>query len=108
MEAVIDVLHYYRITIIFVAFLLFCIWQYFRGRRTNLELVREYLAELEPTIRKYYTNYDGKLIQETPNVLKVYCLGRKSQHFTILGFAVSSERCRWWPVSRSSRTSSTT
>ena len=99
-----ELLYYYRITICFALFLVYCIWQYFRGRRINLELTREYLTGLEPTIRQYYTNYDAKIIQETSNVLKVYALGRKSQYFTILGFAVLPMRCRWWLDSKLSHT----
>jgi hypothetical protein len=47
------------------------------------------MSHLDPVIRKYYTDFDGKIIQESPNVLKVYASGRKSSYFVILGFAVS-------------------
>lgn len=58
-----SLINYYKVTIIAFGILFYCIWLYKLGKRTNLEIVQNCLGHLDSVIRKYYIDYDGKIIQ---------------------------------------------
>lgn len=59
------------------------------GSEQNLAVMRAAKAELDPFLRKAFSEYDGEALVESPNIIKLYPSGRESCLFAILAFAVS-------------------
>jgi len=71
-------------------------------------LAQKYKELLHPLLDKSFEEYDGDLVVESPNVIKLYVSGRESCLFGILAFAVNVLLGSWFHVNKSCLSSSTT
>jgi hypothetical protein len=79
---------YHAFTVAIVAFIVLLVLVHHAGSEQNLAVAREYKERLEPFLAKQFSEYDGELLVESPNIIKLYPSGRESCLFAIFAFAV--------------------
>ena len=58
------------------------------GSEQNSLIAKQYRGVLNSTLTKGFSEYDGELVVEAPNIIKLYISGRETCLFGILAFAV--------------------
>jgi hypothetical protein len=55
-----------------------------------MKVVKEYKAIIDPLLVKDFSDYDGEMLVECPNIVKLYPSGREGCLFAIFAFAVKN------------------
>ena len=84
-----DYLWYHAFTVFAVGMIVVLIVVHRKGSEQNLAVVREYKATIDPFLSKHFSEYDGEMLVESSNIVKLYPSGRESCLFAIFAFAVS-------------------
>ena len=58
------------------------------GSEQNLALAKKYQKHLEPLLSMAFADYNGELVLESANMIKMYLAGRDSCLFGVCAFAV--------------------
>jgi hypothetical protein len=58
------------------------------GAKKNLQIANRAKSVIDGFLKENFTNYTGELIDEAPNIIKLYASGRESCIFSIFAFAV--------------------
>lgn len=66
--------HAFTITVIAVIAILIAVHR--TGSEKNLSVAKQYQSVLDPLLNKTFDDYDGELVLESPNILKLYASGR--------------------------------
>ena len=88
MQFVVDNIYYHSISIILISVIIASIWVNKFGSSSNMEIATKYKEILHPSLKSWFVKYNGDLVVESPNVIKIYASGRKSCLFAIIAFAV--------------------
>ncbi len=59
------------------------------GTNQNMRIALRTKSIIHDFLKQHFTNYSGSLIDEAPNIIKLYASGRESCIFAIFAFAVS-------------------
>ena len=59
-----------------------------RGTEKNMLLAQDAKQSLHSFLEKTFDDYDGDLVVESPNIIKLYASGRESCLFAIFAFGV--------------------
>jgi hypothetical protein len=86
---VVEFLLYHAITI--GALLIFAAAMFVNkfGTNKNMQIALRTKSIIHDFLKQNFTNYSGSLIDEAPNIIKLYASGRESCIFAIFAFAVS-------------------
>lgn len=102
-----EYLWYHAFTVFAVGMIVILIVVNRKGSEQNLAVVREYKAMLDPFLGNHFSEYDGEMLVESSNIVKLYPSGRESCLFAIFAFAVRSALVSSSLANRSFPTSST-
>lgn len=58
------------------------------GSRSNKQLAERYRDIISPVLSTTFSEYKGELVEEAPNIMKLYPMGRNSCLFAIVSFAL--------------------
>lgn len=83
-----EYLWYHAFTVFAVGMIVVLIVVHRKGSQQNLAVAKEYKAILDPFLVKHFSEYDGEMLVESSNIVKLYPSGRESCLFAIFAFAV--------------------
>jgi hypothetical protein len=81
-------LRYHLLSELIVLAIAIAILVHYRGSRKNLALALHFRELLSPHLSRWFRSYDGELVLEAPNIMKLYPSHRDSCLFAIVSFAL--------------------
>ena len=87
-DLIADNVYYHWFSILIFAIIVISIVINKRGSKNNLKLAAKYEEIMRPSLKGWFSQYDGDLVMESPNLIKLYASGRDSCLFAIMAFAV--------------------
>ena len=87
-EFINEYIWYHGFTIAMLSIITILIVVHRWGSEQNINLAKKYKSTIDSTLTKAFKDYDGDLVVESPNIIKLYISGRESCVFGIIAFAV--------------------
>lgn len=95
-----EYLWYHAFTVFSIGMIVVLIVVHRKGSQQNLDVAKEYKEMLDPFLVKHFSEYDGEMLVESSNIVKLYPSGRESCLFAIFAFAVRKSLISLYRVSR--------
>ena len=85
-----DYVWYHAITLTVVLVFAVLLLVHRVGSEQNMKIMLAAKIELDPLLMKAFSEYDGEVLVESPNIIKLYPSGRETCLFAIVAFAVKN------------------